>query len=95
MKTGPNVRSSKFLGLVNRKKRWGLSWRGRLTLAAALLALACGWMLEIQPFLAVTHRVDADYLVMEGWVHQFAANTTAGGFSTGHYQQYLHYWHAG
>ena len=35
----------------------------------------------------MTHRVDADYFVMEGWVHQFAANTTAGEFSTGHYQQ--------
>jgi hypothetical protein len=46
------------------------------------------WLIiEVHPFLAVTNRVDANYLVMEGWVHQFAARTAAKEFRSGGYQQ--------
>lgn len=44
-------------------------------------------MAEIQPFLAVTDRVDSNYLVMEGWVHQFAARGAAAEFKAGGYQR--------
>jgi uncharacterized SAM-binding protein YcdF (DUF218 family) len=38
------------------------------------------------PFLAVTHRVHADTLVVEGWVHEYAIRTAANEFQAGHYE---------
>ena len=88
MKSDTKVRFSKMLfGLVNRKERWGLSWRGWFVLGAILLVSSYLWLIEIRPFLAVTDRVDANYLVMEGWVHQYAARATAAEFKAGSYQQ--------
>jgi uncharacterized SAM-binding protein YcdF (DUF218 family) len=48
---------------------------------------AGGVLLGIHPFLAVTHRLDADFLVMEGWVHKFAVLATAQEFEAGRYQR--------
>jgi uncharacterized SAM-binding protein YcdF (DUF218 family) len=79
--------SARFLGLLVRKERWGLSFRGWLAALLALLCAAVLILLKVQPFLAVTNRVDANYLVMEGWVHQFAAKTAAAEFSAGNYQK--------
>src|SRR6266404_3542687 len=59
-------------GLVHRKERWSLSWRGRLILAFALLVASALLLKSVYPFLATTHRVDADVLVVEGWVHEYA-----------------------
>ena len=39
------------------------------------------------PFLAVTHRVDADVLVIKGWVHEYAIRTAISEFQSGHYQR--------
>jgi uncharacterized SAM-binding protein YcdF (DUF218 family) len=79
--------SQKLLGFFNKKERWGLSGRGWL--AAILILLASIWLLmtEIQPFLAVTNRVDSNYLVVEGWVHQFAARDAAVEFKAGSYER--------
>jgi uncharacterized SAM-binding protein YcdF (DUF218 family) len=77
----------KFLGLFAKKERWGLSWRGWLVLSAILLVSGYVLMVEIQPFLAVTARVDSNNLVMEGWVHQFAAQAAAAEFRMGAYRE--------
>ena len=39
------------------------------------------------PFLAVTHRVNAETLVVEGWVHQYAIRTAVNEFQAGHYKR--------
>jgi hypothetical protein len=76
-----------FWGLLVRKERWGLSWRGWL--AVGLIVLLIGWLilLEIQSFLAVTHRVDSRVLVVEGWIHEYAIIDAVREFNTGHYRQ--------
>jgi DUF218 domain len=76
-----------FWGLFVRKERWGLSWRGWL--AAGLVVLLVGWFvfLKIHPFLAVTHRVNTNVLVVEGWVHEYATIAAVKEFNTGHYQR--------
>jgi uncharacterized SAM-binding protein YcdF (DUF218 family) len=38
------------------------------------------------PFLAVTHRVSADTLVVEGWVRQYAIRAAVNEFQAGQYQ---------
>lgn len=44
-------------------------------------------LLGVHPFLAVTHRVDARVLVVEGWVHTFTIQAAVREFKTGHYAQ--------
>ena len=73
--------------LIVRKEQWGLSWRGRLLLATATLLATWFVLLELQPFLAVTHRVDANALVVEGWVHPFAIDAAVKEFKAGHYDR--------
>jgi uncharacterized SAM-binding protein YcdF (DUF218 family) len=74
-------------GLVNRKERWSLSWRGRLILAFALLLAGALLLKSVYPFLATTHRVDADVLVVEGWVHEYAIRAAVGEFRSSSYQR--------
>jgi uncharacterized SAM-binding protein YcdF (DUF218 family) len=79
--------SQKLWGILARKERWGLSWRGWL--AVVLLVLLAGWtlLLETYPFLAVTHRVDAHTLAVEGWVHDFAIQAAVAEFKAGSYER--------
>ncbi len=77
----------KFLGLFTKKERWAPSWRGWLGIVAFFLLAGYGWVRGIHPFLAVTQREDTNILVMEGWVHEFAAQAAAEEFRTGAYQK--------
>jgi len=61
--------------------------RGWVCLGLILLVSAGFLMVQVQPFLAVTNRVDAPVLVMEGWVHLFAARVAADEFRAGHYDR--------
>jgi uncharacterized SAM-binding protein YcdF (DUF218 family) len=79
----------KIFGLVLRKERWGLSWQGWV--AMGLVLLLAGWVLVlgIQPFLAVTNRVPAKVLVVEGWTHDFCVDAAVKEFKAGHYERVL------
>jgi uncharacterized SAM-binding protein YcdF (DUF218 family) len=66
-------------GLVVRRYRWGLSLGAKLLLIIAILALALITVPGVYPFLAVTERVNADVLVVEGWVHSYRQLFTTGG----------------
>ena len=74
-------------GLVCRKERWSLSWRGRLILAFALLLVGALFLKSVYPFLATTHRVGADVLVVEGWVHEYAIRAAVEEFRSNSYQR--------
>ena len=75
------------MGLLTRKERWGLSWRGWLL--AACIALIVGYLifLKVYPFLAVTHRVATDTLVVEGWIHGYAIRAAVKEFQNNHYER--------
>lgn len=72
-------------GMLTRKERWGLSWRGRFVLALFVLLAAGSLLVNIYSFLAVTHRVDTRVLVVEGWAHDYAIAASVEEFKTGHY----------
>jgi uncharacterized SAM-binding protein YcdF (DUF218 family) len=74
-------------GLLNRKERWSLSWRGRLIFASALLLVGALCVNGAYPFLAVTHRVNADTLVVEGWINESAIRAAVKEFQSNHYQR--------
>jgi hypothetical protein len=73
-------------GLLKRKERWGLSWRGRLAVAVFLAAAFFIAVPRTHSFLAVTQRTDTDILVVEGWINQFAVRAAAKTFKDGSYR---------
>jgi hypothetical protein len=76
----------KAIGLFTRTTRWGLSWRGWVLIAAIGLLGAVLTVANIYSFLAVTNRVGADTLVVEGWIDEFAMQTAVNEFRSGGYR---------
>jgi uncharacterized SAM-binding protein YcdF (DUF218 family) len=75
-------------GLFHRKARWSLSWRGWLIFAFAAFLAGALLVKGAYPFLAITHRVgDADTLVVEGWVHEYAIQAAMNEFWSGSYKR--------
>jgi hypothetical protein len=74
-------------GVFDRKERWSLSWRGRMVVASALLLVGALCVKGVYPFLAVTHRVNCNVLVVEGWVHEYAIQAAVDEFRSGGYSR--------
>jgi uncharacterized SAM-binding protein YcdF (DUF218 family) len=79
--------TQKFCGLLTRKERWGLSWSGTIFVLIVSAGLAISVVLSVYPFLAMTQRVNANVLVVEGWVHKYAIRSAVEEFKTGSYQR--------
>jgi uncharacterized SAM-binding protein YcdF (DUF218 family) len=77
----------KFCGILVRKERWGLSWGGRLLVTSLALLTAYVAILNVYPFLAVTHRVKTNVLVVEGWIQRYAIREGAEEFNKGSYER--------
>jgi uncharacterized SAM-binding protein YcdF (DUF218 family) len=82
----PTLRRAMW-GLFDRKERWSLSWRGRLIVISALLLVSVLVLKEVYPFLAITHRVDANTLVVEGWINEHAIRAAVKEFQDNRYQR--------
>jgi uncharacterized SAM-binding protein YcdF (DUF218 family) len=76
-----------FCGIITRRERLGLSWRGWLVLVLIVSVAAFYFMQTIQPFLAKTQRVETNVLVVEGWIHEYATRAAAAEFQSGHYNK--------
>jgi DUF218 domain len=74
-------------GILTKRERWGLAWQGWLALLLALVLLVGFLLVTVHPFLAVTHRVDANVLVVEGWIHDYAIRGAVKEFKDGAYQR--------
>ena len=74
-------------GMFDRRERWSFSWRGRVIVASALLLVGALVLKGVHPFLAITHRVDSDVLVVEGWIHDYALRAAVAEFRNGRYQR--------
>jgi uncharacterized SAM-binding protein YcdF (DUF218 family) len=81
-----NPSNKRWLGLLTRKERWGLSFRGWIA-GAVIVFLASYWLITcIYPFLAENHRINANVLVVEGWIHEYAIRAAVKEFRTGAYE---------
>jgi DUF218 domain len=80
-------RSQIFWGILRRRERWGLSWRGWLLVTSGLLTVAYLIFLDVHPFLAVTNRVNTNILVVEGWLQRYAIRKGAEEFKAGSYER--------
>jgi uncharacterized SAM-binding protein YcdF (DUF218 family) len=76
-----------FWGLFTRKERWGLSWQGRVILSLLGFSTAMLILLNVQPFLAETDRVNTDLLVVEGWIHEYGIRGAVEEFKRGSYER--------
>lgn len=74
-------------GLFDRRERWSLSWRGRLIVTSALLLVSVLVFKGVYPFLAITHRVDANILVVEGWINEYAIQAAVTEFQSNRYER--------
>ena len=74
-------------GMFDRKERWSLSWRGRLIVAFGLLLVGVLVLKEVYPFLAITQRVNANTLVVEGWINEYAIRAAVKEFQDNRYQR--------
>lgn len=79
--------NSRLFGLATRRTRWGPSWKGWFVIGLLVIGIAGSLTYAAYPFLAVTHRVNADTLVVEGWVHQYAIREAVNEFQAGHYER--------
>lgn len=73
--------------LLVRRVCWTLSGWAKLILVATV-GLG-GWfgMTHVYPFLSPTHRITADVLVVEGWIHEYAIRAAAQELTTGGYRR--------
>lgn len=74
-------------GVLTKRERWGLAWQAWLSLLLASVLLASFLLVTVHPFLAATHRVDANLLVVEGWVHDYVIRAAAKEFTANAYQR--------
>ena len=74
-------------GVFVRKERGSHSWRGRLVVASAVLLLGALVLRDVYPFLAITHRVNANILVVKGWIHEYVTRAAVKEFQSSHYQR--------
>lgn len=66
--------------------RWGLSLRGHLVAGAVVAGLGLVVAVTLHPFLAVTARQPAEFLVVEGWIDDQAMRVAAQEFFAAKYQ---------
>lgn len=74
-------------GLVSKRSRWGLSFRGWIALAAMITLAGFFLLIAVYPFLALTARVSPGFLVVEGWVSDYAIEFAAEEYTQGAYQE--------
>jgi uncharacterized SAM-binding protein YcdF (DUF218 family) len=74
-------------GLFDRKERWSLSLRGRVIVTSALLLVSALVLEGVYPFLATTQRVDANVLVVEGWINEPAIQAAVREFQSNRYER--------
>jgi uncharacterized SAM-binding protein YcdF (DUF218 family) len=77
----------RLFGLLTRRERWGLSGPGWLLIILGAVITIVVIFPNLYSFFAVTHRVQSDILVVEGWVHPYAVRAAVKEFRTGSYQR--------
>ena len=72
-----------------RRERWALSSSGKLLVFALGFVVALVVLQGAHSFLAVTDRIPAETLIIEGSIPTYTLNQAASEFASGHYQRVL------
>ena len=84
-----SARQSLWAGLVVRRECWRLSWRGRLLALLVFTVFFATIFFGIHAFLAVSRPLDAELLVVEGWMPAYALDQARMLHTNGHYRRVL------
>jgi uncharacterized SAM-binding protein YcdF (DUF218 family) len=76
-----------LLGLISRRTRWGLTWRGWLAVIFTILLLGVVFVWRIHPFLAISKPVGTSVMVVEGWISMPSIEAAAEQFRAGGYDK--------
>lgn len=79
----------KWGGLLVRREVWSLSRRGWALVFALLTVSFVTVFFQIHAFLAVTDSIEAEYLVVEGWMPAYALDRARALYTDGHYRRIL------
>jgi hypothetical protein len=77
------------INLIQRQEIWMLTIQGWLVTVLLTTSLLIFAINNIQPFLAVTSPIDADVLVVEGWIPDYALKQAYIEFEKGSYRQII------
>lgn len=77
----------RFLGLFVRRSEWFLSFRGWIALIVVAAGLFGTLFLGVHPFLAITERTQTPYLVVEGWIPNYALEESIAEFRSKPYRK--------
>jgi uncharacterized SAM-binding protein YcdF (DUF218 family) len=73
--------------LIKRQEMWTLTAQGWVIAIALMICVIFFNISHLYPFLAVTSRIKADVLVVEGWVTDYAVEQAFTEFKSGSYRQ--------
>jgi hypothetical protein len=90
MKLSISMKSKLQLKLIRRKEVWALTWQGWAVAIALLLFCANVFINQSYSFLAVTQPIpNAELLIVDGWMPDYAIAKAKVEFETGRYQKML------
>ena len=75
-----------LLGLVNKKERLGLSWKGWISGVLISISFFVFFLKTIYPFLAPINRVESKILVVEGWLSDESMKLAVEEFKSYNYE---------
>lgn len=75
--------------LIYRQEIWTLTIQGWLAVVGFIIALALFLVTHIHSFLAVNSPIQADILVVEGWIPDYAIKNAIAEFNKGNYQKLI------
>ena len=86
---GKAGKRSVLWGVASRRERWGLTLRGWLVVVMTTNAVFAVVSQRIHPFLAIIDPIPAEYLVVEGWMPEYAVEQCVEIFITHRYGSIL------
>ena len=78
-----------LFSLLIRQECWKLTWCGRFLLTAFFVIIPLFTVLGVYPFLAITHKVSARVLVIEGWMQANSIKRAIEEYRSGQYEKLL------
>lgn len=82
-------RKNPKFNLIVRQEIWILTIQGWIVTILLITSLLIFALNNVQPFLAVTSPIDADILVVEGWIPDYALEQALIEFEKGSYRQII------
>lgn len=84
-----NVNKIKNIRLIHRKEMWTLTFQGWIVTLLCIAALSLGIVTNLHSFLSVSSPVQADILVVEGWLPDEALKGAIAEFNSHSYKKLI------